>query len=101
MKLNSREQKAIDALRRILDRIESSSSKHGIDVSTAEKNAIHECFGIDLYEITFRKKDVETFVRGKDEFKIEFVKPFSPWAKENKIKPYGYFPFQVKKLKSK
>ena len=93
MRLNKREKLAISAFRSILDAIESGES---IVVTSAEQTAIKDTLGVDLYEVTRRKKDVESFVRSKDDFKILFRKPFSDWHEANMIMSHGYFPFQIK-----
>lgn len=72
MKLNLDEKQAFEALQKI------------IDFYTKEEQ---------------EKKDVEIFVRSKDTKHIEFLNPFALSNYGNKIVKYGYFPFQVKKLK--
>ncbi len=96
MKLNQSEKDAISCLRRVLDRLEAGEE---MDIATSEVNAIKKILGIDLKEATFKKKDVAKFVRGKDDFHLTFSAPFSPWSDKNRIRPFGYFPFQIKEFK--
>lgn len=96
MKFNQREQIAIKALRKVLDYLERGKALH---ITRAECTAINELLGIDLYEITHRKGEVDTFVKGKEDFHLVFLKPFSTNAPANKVNAFGYFNFQVKKLK--
>lgn len=93
MKLNNQEKLAISALRNILDALENGKP---IEITTAEQNAIVKVTGIDLKKITARKKDVKCFIKGKEDFNIIFRKPFSDWSEFNKVKSFGYFPFQIK-----
>ncbi|MBE7646254.1 hypothetical protein G1L02_08335 [Tenacibaculum finnmarkense] len=95
MKLNQSEKLALKTIRNILVAIENGNE---ITVTSAEQNAIIKLIGVNLKEITVRKKEVKSFVRGKDNFKIIFKKPFADWHEANQIKSYGFFPFQVKEL---
>lgn len=95
-KLNKREQLAFDTLIALLVSMKDGA---GFAVSEAEHNAIKNTFGIDLKAITYRKKDIDTFVRGKDGHLV-FIKPFSAWHPANSVNAHGYFPYQVKTLKS-
>lgn len=101
MKLNLEEKLAFKALQSIIDFYtkEEQDKKEYLQLSTKEYRVIKKVFGIDLKEVTYRKKDVEQFARAKDKKHIEFLNPYSPSAYENKVVKYGYFPFQVKKTK--
>lgn len=103
MKLNFDEKLAFEALQRIIDFYtkEEQDKKEYLALTTREYRLIKKVFGIDLKEVTYRKKDVEKFARGKDKKHIEFLNPFSPSAYENKVVKYGYFPFQIKEIKAK
>lgn len=101
MKLNLEEKLAFKALQSIIDfytKAEQDKEEY-LQLTTREYRVIKKVFGIDLKEVTYRKKDVEEFARGKDKKHIEFLNPYSPSAYENKVVKYGYFPFQVKKTK--
>ena len=93
-RLNKREQLAFDTLIALL---KSMQNGNAFEVSTAEHNAIKDTLGIDLKTITYRKKDVARFVRGKDGHLV-FIKPFSAWHPANSVNAHGYFPYQVKRL---
>lgn len=101
MKLNLEEKLAFKTLQSIIDFYtkEEQDKEEYLQLTTREYRVIKKVFGIDLKEVTFRKKDVEEFARGKDKKHIEFLNPYSPSAYENKVVKYGYFPFQVKKNK--
>lgn len=100
MKLNADERGAFLALQSIIDFYtkEEQDKKEYLQLTTREYRLIKKVFGIDLKEVTYRKKDVKEFARGKDKKHIEFLNPYSPSAYENKVVKYGYFPFQVKKV---
>lgn len=101
MKLNFDEKLAFEALQRIIDFYtkEEQDKKEYLALTTREYRLIKKVFGIDLKEVTYRKKDIEQFARAKDKKHIEFLNPYSPSAYENKVRKYGYFPFQEKKIK--
>lgn len=100
MRLNTDEKQAFETLQRIIDFYteEKQENREYLAITTREYRLIKKVFGIDLKEVTYRKKDVEEFARGKDKKHIEFLNPYSPSAYENKVVKYGYFPFQVKKV---
>ena len=95
--MNKKEKSAIEALKRIIDAIIAGDK---VEITAAENTAILNLLGIDLKNITSRKKDIKSFVRGKNDFKIVFRKPFSDWHEANLIKSFGFFPFQIKQLKT-
>lgn len=101
MKLNLDEKQAFEALQKIIDFYtkEKQEKKEYLALTTREYRLIKKVFGIDLKEVTYRKKDIEQFARAKDKKHIEFLNPYSPSAYENKVRKYGYFPFQEKKIK--
>lgn len=97
MKLNKKENEAINSLINVLVAILNSTP---IDLDYKNYNAIKDLLGIDLKQATLPKKEIETFFKGKEDFHIEFSKPFSAWSKQNKVKRHGYFPFQIKERKA-
>ena len=101
MKLNLDEKQAFEVLQKIIDFYtkEEQEKKEYLALTTREYRLLKKILGIDLKEATYRKKDVEIFVRSKDTKHIEFLNPFALSNYGNKIVKYGYFPFQVKKLK--
>ena len=70
MKYNKRELQAIKTLRRIFEALEQHKN---IELSTAEANALHECLGWNLRDSTYRKKEVKSFIRGKEQVLIEYI----------------------------
>ena len=92
MKLTKREQQAISTMREILDAIENDQI---LDIAAKDYNAIKDCLGIDLKEVTKKKKEVGRLKRGKTKFHLIFSKPFAQWSEFNKVKRYGFFSFQI------
>lgn len=68
MKLNADERGAFLALQSIIDFYtkEEQNKKEYLQLTTREYRLIKKVFGIDLKEVTYRKKDVKEFARGKD-----------------------------------
>ncbi len=79
MKLNADERGAFLALQSIIDFYtkEEQDKKEYLQLTTREYRLIKKVFGIDLKEVTYRKKDVREFARGKDKKHIEFLNPYS------------------------
>lgn len=100
MRLNASEKQAFKALQKIIDFYtnEKLEKQEVLELTTKEYRLIKKVFGIDLKEITHKKKAVKTFAKGKDTKHIEFLNPFAPSSYENSIRMHGYFPFQIKEL---
>lgn len=95
MKLNKKETIRINDLIKILESI-----KKGEKVVTDNKtlNNIEKVLGYSLKNLR-KKKDVELFVKGKENHIIEHYNTnrLDKWCRN--IPTYFYFPFQIKKIK--
>lgn len=103
MKLNKRETQAFNTLENILHALKYSYENE-IIITTSDYNAVKEVFNIDLKKITYTKKSVEEFKRNKANIHLSFLPPFDRnrlYQFEIFAYPFGYFPFQIKKLKEK
>lgn len=94
MTYNKREVQAIGTLEKILKALQQEKR---LELSTAEANSLAECLGWNLRETTYLKKEVKTWVRGKEQVLVEIAPPVSSWTKIANF--YCFFPFQVKEQK--
>lgn len=94
MKYNKDEEKAIEILFEIATALKS---KKNVVILQSENSILKKVLGIDLFNISHPKKNVDSFVRGKDEVLIELANCWS--ASRNLPNRYCFFPFQVKKIK--
>ncbi len=89
MKYNKKELLAIESLCKLAESLKECKT---VVLTSAEKTAMSEVLGIDLYAITKNKKEVATLVRGKDQVLTKIAYYNQGWRER-----YCYFNFQVKK----
>lgn len=66
MNLNKQEQKAIEAMRSVLDAIEQVEGKSRVSLTSGDLSNIERVLGINLWQATLGKKHVKRAVRGKE-----------------------------------
>lgn len=88
MKLKKKELQRINDTIEILESIKTGETIH---IGTGQLDNILRVLDISFYKK--RKKDVKTFVKGKEQHIIEHHNRYG------KISTYYYFPFQIEKLK--
>jgi hypothetical protein len=91
MRLNKREKIAIETMRKILNAIENGET---IRITDAQNSAVSEILNINLKRNLFKKK-IAKFVRGKTDFHLEILAPYSENSYKNSIKKHYFFPFQI------
>lgn len=91
MKLSKKELQAIENLQLVLDALKGTTSSTVL--TAGEVNNIKNLLGIDLWESTLGKKQVRSFVRGKESTRL--IITFRAGG-EHAAEKHCYFPFQVK-----
>ncbi|MFA0053880.1 hypothetical protein [Vibrio echinoideorum] len=93
MKLNKKEQQAIEHLQLVINALKGEVGS--VVLTAGEVNNIKNVLGIDFWNSTLGKKEVKSLVRGKDRarFYISFRASGTHAAEK-----HCYFPFQVKEV---